>query len=159
MNGVPFVCFSSFRLFVGHGLVVEIENDRRDSDCHKILALDVNIQIKLKAMKLVLILYLSYAVMNAQSLNVAVIGAGASGLAAARILSRNGIQPVVLEKEQSVGGVWDYRVSTPDRPMYRGLRTNLPREIMAYREKPWPTPKGKKRYVECGLRFETQHVK
>ena len=106
-----------------------------------------------EAMKLVLILYLSYAVMNAQSLNVAVIGAGASGLAAARILSRNGIQPVVLEKEQSVGGVWDYRVSTPDRPMYRGLRTNLPREIMAYREKPWPTPKGKKRYVECGLRF------
>lgn len=90
-------------------------------------------------------------IMTVQSLHVAVIGAGASGLAAARILARNGIIPVVLEKEHAVGGVWDYSANDTneqqlkEKPMYRGLRTNLPREIMAYREKPWLTPKEEKR--------------
>lgn len=84
---------------------------------------------------------------TSRSLDVAVIGCGAAGLAAARILSRNGFCPVVLEKEQCAGGIWDYRDSDSERPMYRGLRTNLPREIMAYREKPWPTPQGATRYV------------
>lgn len=80
--------------------------------------------------------------MPGRSLDVAVIGGGAAGLAAARILSRNGFCPVVLEKDQRAGGIWDYQGSNPERPMYRGLRTNLPREIMAYREFPWPTPPG-----------------
>lgn len=81
------------------------------------------------------------------ALHVAVIGAGAGGLAAARVLSRNGMIPVVLEKEEAVGGVWDYVTSSDakNKPMYQGLRTNLPREIMAYREQPWVTPTGEKR--------------
>jgi hypothetical protein len=71
---------------------------------------------------------------------VAIIGSGAAGLSAARVFSRQGISPVVLEKEQTVGGVWKYDPdSTKTRPMYRGLRTNLPKEVMAFREKPWPT--------------------
>lgn len=77
---------------------------------------------------------------------VAIIGSGAAGLSAARVFSRQGISPVVLEKEQTVGGVWKYdpddRTTTTaarTRPMYRGLRTNLPKEVMAFREKPWPT--------------------
>jgi len=72
-----------------------------------------------------------------ESIKVAVIGGGAAGLAAARVLSRNGIQPVVFEKEVGGGGVWRYIPNSKTLPMYRGLRTNLPREIMAYREKPW----------------------
>lgn len=76
----------------------------------------------------------------AEPLKVAVIGGGAAGLAAARVFSRNGIQPVVLEKERVVGGVWNYRPQSKTRPMYKGLRTNLPREIMAYRERPWGGP-------------------
>lgn len=70
-------------------------------------------------------------------IKVAVIGAGAAGLVTARILKRNGIQPTVLEKDDDIGGVWSYEPNSKVRPMYRGLRTNLPREIMAYREFPW----------------------
>jgi hypothetical protein len=68
---------------------------------------------------------------------VAVIGAGAAGLSAARVLSREGIVPTVLEKDEHTGGVWRYVQNSTTRPMYRGLRTNLPKEIMAYRETPW----------------------
>jgi cation diffusion facilitator CzcD-associated flavoprotein CzcO len=90
---------------------------------------------------------------------IAVIGGGAAGLAAARVLSRAGWNPVVLEKGNTIGGVWNYQPkknpmddmdSQKDQqqqksngksnvsPMYRGLRTNLPKEIMAFREFPWP---------------------
>ena len=75
--------------------------------------------------------------MSAESLRVAVIGGGAAGLAAARVMSRNGIKPVVLEKDRAIGGVWRHVPSSSTRPMYKGLRTNLPRELMAFREKPW----------------------
>mmetsp|Transcript_9930 Transcript_9930/g.23355 ORF Transcript_9930/g.23355 Transcript_9930/m.23355 type:complete len:527 (-) Transcript_9930:1248-2828(-) len=74
------------------------------------------------------------------SLKVAVIGAGAAGLVTARVLKRNGIETIILEKdaeETGVGGVWTYQANSDSRPMYRGLRTNLPRELMAYREFPW----------------------
>eukprot|EP00521_Asterionellopsis_glacialis_P011490 CAMPEP_0195303238 /NCGR_PEP_ID=MMETSP0707-20130614/32454_1 /TAXON_ID=33640 /ORGANISM="Asterionellopsis glacialis, Strain CCMP134" /LENGTH=476 /DNA_ID=CAMNT_0040366725 /DNA_START=164 /DNA_END=1590 /DNA_ORIENTATION=- len=75
--------------------------------------------------------------MSAVTPKVAVIGGGAAGLAAARVLSRNGIRPVVFEKDAASGGVWRHISGAKTRPMYKGLRTNLPREIMAYREKPW----------------------
>jgi hypothetical protein len=42
-----------------------------------------------------------------------------------------------LEKEDRVAGVWNYHPDRPDRPMYRGLRTNLPKEIMQFREFPF----------------------
>ncbi|KAG7361049.1 dimethylaniline monooxygenase [Nitzschia inconspicua] len=81
-------------------------------------------------------------------LKIAVIGAGAAGLAAARVISRSGrpVSLTVLEKDFEVGGIWCYRQQTEDghnptinkaRPMYRGLRTNLPKEVMQYREFPW----------------------
>lgn len=82
-----------------------------------------------------------------QQLKVAIIGAGAAGLTAARQFARRGIEPVVLEKDSIPGGVWSYRENAPDRPMYRGLRTNLPRELMAYREKPWGGDGATKSYV------------
>ena len=72
--------------------------------------------------------------------NVAIIGAGAAGLATARMLSKKGFRPHVFEKEKSnigVGGVWSYEPRSKTKPVYRGLRTNLPREIMAFREKKW----------------------
>ena len=75
---------------------------------------------------------------NTKNEKIAVIGSGASGLAAARVLSRNGYQPLVLEKEAFEGGVWKYRKRSKTDPVYRGLRTNLPKELMAYREFPWP---------------------
>ena len=82
-------------------------------------------------------------------IRVAIIGAGASGLAAARVFSRSGIEPTVLEQNCFSGGVWKYQgtpaatskgetKSKKSSPMYRGLRTNLPKEIMAFREFPFP---------------------
>lgn len=81
-----------------------------------------------------------------QSLSVAVIGAGAAGLVAARELVLEGHHVTVFEKGSSTGGVWVYtdEVETPDllgqdperhkvhSSMYAQLRTNLPREVMAY---------------------------
>ena len=86
-----------------------------------------------------------------QQPKVAVIGAGAAGLATARILSRSSVTPVVFEQRPDVGGVWKYDnnngpdddddndAKKKDKPMYRGLRTNLPKEIMAFREYPFPS--------------------
>ncbi|KAL3940651.1 MAG: hypothetical protein SGBAC_004858 [Bacillariaceae sp.] len=70
---------------------------------------------------------------------IAIIGAGAAGLCAARVLSRDlGVEDLtVLEAKSYGGGVWKYEENCEKHPMYRGLRTNLPKEVMAYREKPW----------------------
>ncbi|KAL7561580.1 hypothetical protein ACA910_004173 [Epithemia clementina (nom. ined.)] len=78
---------------------------------------------------------------------IAIIGGGAAGLACARAFGRredvasSSWSTTVLEMDEGIGGVWNYREQdTKRRPMYRGLRTNLPKEIMAYREFPWPEP-------------------
>uniref|UniRef100_A0A2C9WAI9 Flavin-containing monooxygenase n=1 Tax=Manihot esculenta TaxID=3983 RepID=A0A2C9WAI9_MANES len=84
------------------------------------------------------------------SANVAVIGAGASGLVAARELRREGHKVVVFERETQIGGTWVYdpRVETdplsldPSRmiihsSLYSSLRTNLPREVMGFRDYPF----------------------
>lgn len=72
-----------------------------------------------------------------QPAKVAIIGAGAAGLSSARVLSREGLKPTVLESRDYAGGVWQYEKDSKSRPMYRGLRTNLPKEVMQFREKPW----------------------
>ncbi|KAL4592486.1 hypothetical protein LXL04_005483 [Taraxacum kok-saghyz] len=85
---------------------------------------------------------------------VAVIGAGAAGLVAARHLRREGHSVVVFERESQVGGTWIYTNKTePDpigvdqtRPvvqssLYASLRTNLPRESMSLREYPFVAKK------------------
>ena len=68
---------------------------------------------------------------------IAIIGGGAAGLAAARVFSRQGLCPVLLEKDDVVGGIWRRVPGSKTRPMYKGLRTNLPKEIMAFREFPF----------------------
>ncbi|MGA0239415.1 MAG: NAD(P)-binding domain-containing protein [Acidimicrobiales bacterium] len=81
---------------------------------------------------------------------VAVIGAGAAGLATTRQLKRAGLSPVVFEAEATLGGTWVYSDETESDPlsidprrrrvhtsMYRNLRTNLPRDLMAFREYPF----------------------
>ncbi|KAM0824248.1 hypothetical protein ACQ4PT_070334 [Festuca glaucescens] len=74
---------------------------------------------------------------------VAVVGAGAAGLVAARELLREGHAVTVFERSDRVGGTWAYdpRPNGPDplgsggavhggSSMYASLRTNLPRELM-----------------------------
>ncbi len=72
-------------------------------------------------------------------LRVAVIGAGAAGLATARELLEGGHQPVVFERSDHVGGVWVYehRVGPASGSMYANLRTNLPRRLMSFRGVPF----------------------
>jgi thioredoxin reductase len=70
-----------------------------------------------------------------QSPRVAIIGAGAAGLAAARAFHL--FEPVILEQSTQLGGVWRYQEASQVHPMYRGLRTNLPKELMAYYESPF----------------------
>lgn len=77
---------------------------------------------------------------------VAVVGAGAAGLVAARELLREGLTVSVFEKSGRVGGTWAYSPradadplgSDPGGPgavhssLYASLRTNLPRELMGF---------------------------
>ncbi|KAK9103172.1 hypothetical protein Sjap_020426 [Stephania japonica] len=84
------------------------------------------------------------------SRKVAVIGAGAAGLVAARELRREGHQVVVFERNDKVGGTWVYEPKTESDPLgrdpsrtivhtslYDSLRTNLPRESMGFRDYPF----------------------
>ncbi|KAH9777343.1 Flavin-containing monooxygenase FMO GS-OX-like 4 [Citrus sinensis] len=85
-----------------------------------------------------------------QSRNVAVIGAGAAGLIAARELRREGHRVVVLEKNNRIGGTWVYTPRVESDPLgvdpnravihtslYSSLRTNLPREVMGFTDYPF----------------------
>lgn len=95
-----------------------------------------------------------------QSCKVAVIGAGAAGLVAARELLQEHHDVTVFEQTESVGGVWVYdpEIEKEDllgtrnarkrvhSSMYASLRTNLPREIMGYTDFPFlPRPGGDSR--------------
>ncbi|RXH97316.1 hypothetical protein DVH24_035984 [Malus domestica] len=89
------------------------------------------------------------------SRHVAVIGAGAGGLIAARELWREGHKVVVFEREDQVGGTWVYTPKVESDPigihpnrttvhssMYESLRTNLPREVMGFRDYPFVAREG-----------------
>ncbi|KAF3795256.1 Flavin-containing monooxygenase FMO GS-OX-like 2, partial [Nymphaea thermarum] len=83
--------------------------------------------------------------------DVAVIGAGAAGLAAGRELRREGHGVVVFERGNTVGGTWVYtpEVESPDllgldpsrtlvhSSVYESLRTNIPREVMGFLDYPF----------------------
>ncbi|CAN6325152.1 unnamed protein product [Urochloa humidicola] len=83
--------------------------------------------------------------MPTRSLRVAVIGAGAAGLAAARELRREGHSPVVFERGAGVGGTWIYeppREEDGHSSLYESLRTNLPREVMGFLDFPFAAGPG-----------------
>lgn len=88
----------------------------------------------------------------APPLTVAVIGAGAAGLVAARALKREGHHVVIYEKSDKLGGTWVYDPQVesdplsldPDRSivhgsLYQSLRTNLPRQLMGFPDYPFHT--------------------
>lgn len=87
---------------------------------------------------------------NGSSTLQAVIGAGAAGLVTARELLRQGHLVTVYEQTPQPGGVWVYtdaidsdvlgvdaHRSRVHSSMYKGLRTNLPRELMGYSDFPF----------------------
>ncbi|XP_046996704.1 senecionine N-oxygenase-like isoform X2 [Schistocerca americana] len=91
-------------------------------------------------------------------MQVAVIGAGASGLAAARHLleSPRDHSVTVFERGDQLGGTWVFTEKTgldvDGRPvhssMYLSLETNLPKEVMAFPD--YPFPEGEKSYLPAG---------
>ncbi|KAL5725917.1 hypothetical protein ACHQM5_009001 [Ranunculus cassubicifolius] len=90
------------------------------------------------------------------SKNVCVIGAGPSGLVAARELRKEGHTAVVLEQNNEVGGQWLYepKVEGEDplgrsttlkvhSSIYASLRLTSPREIMGFTDFPFVAKKGR----------------
>ena len=88
--------------------------------------------------------------MPSAPLRLAVVGAGAAGLAASRELRREGHTPVVFERAVAVGGTWLYMppamsfdpravgaTVTHYSSLYASLRTNLPREAMGFLDFPF----------------------
>eukprot|EP00736_Rhodelphis_marinus_P014327 Rmarinus@m.13776 len=76
-------------------------------------------------------------------MRVAVVGSGAAGLCAIRHLQTT-CTVVAFEQTKTVGGTWAYtdetdgaKQSPVHSSMYKSLRTNLPKEIMAFRDFPF----------------------
>ena len=75
---------------------------------------------------------------------ICIIGAGVAGLCCLRHLTtaRNlqKFDVVAFEEKSEIGGIWVY---TPDargtrpNPMYRDMKTNLPKEVMCYPDFPY----------------------
>ena len=69
---------------------------------------------------------------------VAVIGAGAAGLCAAKYLLARGVEVVLFELGSSVGGLWVYDNDNGLGPAYRSLHLNSEARVTAYRDFPFP---------------------
>lgn len=64
--------------------------------------------------------------------NVAVIGAGVSGLAAAKVFREKGHAVTVFERSHDLGGVWEPSRSYPD------IQTQSPKQLYRYTDKAMP---------------------
>eukprot|EP00579_Thalassiosira_antarctica_P032160 CAMPEP_0201993598 /NCGR_PEP_ID=MMETSP0905-20130828/1762_1 /ASSEMBLY_ACC=CAM_ASM_000554 /TAXON_ID=420261 /ORGANISM="Thalassiosira antarctica, Strain CCMP982" /LENGTH=734 /DNA_ID=CAMNT_0048548461 /DNA_START=64 /DNA_END=2264 /DNA_ORIENTATION=- len=81
-------------------------------------------------------------------LEVAVIGAGTSGLVAARHLIHAGLRPTIFEAARTVGGAWTPSSSSnvnghstgnhPASKMWNGMSTNLSKYTCRFSDWPWP---------------------
>lgn len=67
-----------------------------------------------------------------RAMRIAIIGAGAAGLAMLREATRGGVEATVFERGTDVGGVWVHDPRPEHGPMYASLRTNLPRPLMSF---------------------------
>ncbi|KAI3399625.1 hypothetical protein diail_6266 [Diaporthe ilicicola] len=77
---------------------------------------------------------------NLTGKSVAVIGAGVSGLVAAKRLAAEGFQVDVFERRSRAGGLWNFSPD-PTAPfasaVYADLQTNFPRQLMELQDYPW----------------------
>lgn len=63
-------------------------------------------------------------------MRIAIIGAGASGLPAARIALEYGNEPMVFEKSTDIGGLWRYRDDGTDGFFHTKLYTSSSRFVL-----------------------------
>lgn len=67
---------------------------------------------------------------------VLVVGAGPSGIAAARRLRERGLEPDHVERHSGVGGLWD--IDNPWTPMYESAHLISSRSLSAFPDHPMP---------------------
>ena len=76
-----------------------------------------------------------------------IVGAGLTGLSAAKHALEAGLEPIVLEKKAGLGGVWN----PEDGNIWGSMTTNLSKYNVAYHDFPWEKdapifPNGKEFY-------------
>ena len=71
-------------------------------------------------------------------MKVCIIGAGSSGITAAKALKENGIDFDCFEKGSNIGGNWRYNNDNGMSSAYRSLHINTNRVVMAYSDYPMP---------------------
>ncbi|KAK7889334.1 hypothetical protein WMY93_024894 [Mugilogobius chulae] len=71
---------------------------------------------------------------------VAIVGAGASGLASIKCCLDEGLEPVCFESSDDIGGLWRYKENPePDRAsIYHSLIINTSKEMMCFSDFPIP---------------------
>lgn len=70
--------------------------------------------------------------------NVAVIGAGASGLVATKTLKQNGFNVTCYEKASKPGGLWVYNSDSGQSSAYQSLHINSDKGVTAFHDFPFP---------------------
>lgn len=71
---------------------------------------------------------------------IAIIGAGCSGLAAVKSCLDEGLQPVCFEREDDIGGLWNYSETSKigKGSIYKNCVINTSKEMMAFSDFPPP---------------------
>ena len=69
---------------------------------------------------------------------IAVIGAGAAGLCAAKHLLAKGMEVVVFELGTCIGGLWVYENDNGLSGAYQSLHVNSENKVTAYKDFPFP---------------------
>lgn len=69
---------------------------------------------------------------------ICIIGAGASGIAAAKVLHQRGLPFDCFEKGSGIGGLWRYENDNGLSAIYRSLHINTSRDRMGYADFPMP---------------------
>jgi cation diffusion facilitator CzcD-associated flavoprotein CzcO len=71
--------------------------------------------------------------------NVFIIGAGSSGIVAAKTLHERGIPFDCFEKGSNIGGLWRYEIDNGVSVAYRSLHINTSRSKMQFADFPMPS--------------------
>ncbi len=73
------------------------------------------------------------------SSKVCIVGAGSSGIVAAKILNERGVPFDCIEKGSGIGGLWRYNNDNGVSSAYQSLHINSSRDLMCYSDFPMPS--------------------